>query len=133
MAAVAAAAGDFIAGAFGSGAAATAVAGEAAGAGLGATAAIGGASAAGLSASGALAAGWGALNTPFGAAAAGSAASKVLGPKAPAVPQVKPVMEMPDPLEQQKAKERSIIEQMARRGRSASILTSEGGGTLGGG
>lgn len=53
---------------------------------------------------------------------------------APGAPDIKGPTPMPDPLEQQRAKERSIIEQMARRGRSASILTDAAGtGTLGGG
>jgi hypothetical protein len=65
------------------------------------------------------------------AAAAATATNALLMPK-PSAPEIKPVTAMPDPLEQRKAQERSIIEQLARRGRSASILTGEAA-TLGGG
>ena len=65
-------------------------------------------------------------------AVVGAAANKLLSPGAK-TPTLKPPTPMPDPLEQQRAKERSIMEQMARRGRSASILsTPDAGGTLGG-
>lgn len=66
------------------------------------------------------------------AGTAGASAAKLLTPKQQ-LPELRPVTAMPDPLEQQKAKERSIVEQMARRGRSASILTQPAGTTLGGG
>lgn len=76
----------------------------------------------------------------FAAAATASpvalAATAVVGDKLlnkPDAPQLPQPATMPDPLEQQKAKERSIIEQMARRGRSASILTNTASQTLGGG
>jgi hypothetical protein len=65
-----------------------------------------------------------------GAAVAADVAGDLLAPN---VPKLAPPAAMPDPLETQKAKERSIIEQMARRGRAASILTSEGSGTKLGG
>jgi hypothetical protein len=67
-----------------------------------------------------------------GAALLGGIAGGLLSKskKEAVAPEVKPPTPMPDPLEQQKARERSIIEQMTRRGRSASILTD--GGTLGG-
>ena len=62
------------------------------------------------------------------AAATGAVVDSALAPDAP---QAEKPLPMPDPLETQKAKERSLVEQMARRGRSASILTNAGGGTLG--
>lgn len=64
------------------------------------------------------------------AATVGAVADKALAPDAPELPS--PAV-MPDPLEQQKAKQRSLTEQMARRGRAGSILTNSGNGTLGGG
>lgn len=65
------------------------------------------------------------------AAVVGAVANKALAPDAP---EVKPPTPMPDPLETQKAKEKSLIEQLGRRGRAASILTNTGGSqTLGGG
>lgn len=74
-----------------------------------------------------------AVITGLTAAAGGAVASKLLAPSVQ-TPEVKPPTAMPDPLAQQKAKERSIIEQMARRGRQGSILTSPSGSeTLGGG
>jgi hypothetical protein len=52
---------------------------------------------------------------------------------APDLPELKGPSAMPDPLEMQKAQERSIIEQMARRGRQSTIMTNPGGAqTLGG-
>lgn len=71
-----------------------------------------------------------------GAAGAGAAvvANAVLPSKGSVpMPEIKPPTAMPDPLEAQKAKEKSIIEQLARRGRQASILTNPpASGTLGG-
>jgi hypothetical protein len=66
--------------------------------------------------------------------AAGSAAvtagmNAALAPKRPDLP--KPLA-MPDPVAQEEARKRSIIEQMSRRGRSSTILTDAGSGTLGG-
>lgn len=53
---------------------------------------------------------------------------------APDPPEIKPPTPMPDPLETQRAKERSLVEQLGRRGRANSILTNAGGSqTLGGG
>lgn len=54
-----------------------------------------------------------------------------LGRKKVPPPPIEPVVEMPDPLEQEKARERSIMEQFARRGRASTIMTNSGG-TLGG-
>jgi hypothetical protein len=97
----------------------------AAGAGAAGTAAVG-AGAAGTAAAGGLGT---AIATGAGAAGASAVLGKLMEPDAP---EVKGPVAMPDPLEQQKARERSIIEQMARRGRGASILTSPGGSqTLG--
>lgn len=109
MGATAAAIGEFFAGASGA-------------AGAGAAGAAGGAVAGtGLAAA--------ALEGAAGAVGAG-VATALLAPDAPELQ--KPGV-MPDPLETQKARERSIIEQMARRGRAASILTNSGSGTSLGG
>lgn len=71
--------------------------------------------------------------TAAAAGAGGALATAALTSK-PGMPDVKAPTAMPDPLEQQKAREKSIIEQLARRGRSAAILTNESGSaTLGGG
>lgn len=73
-----------------------------------------------------------------GASVLGGAASALTGgllnKKSAPAPEVKSPTTMPDPLEQQKERERSIIEQMARRGRQSTILTEPSGGsqTLGG-
>lgn len=58
---------------------------------------------------------------------AAAAAQKALTDK-PEMPELETPQAMPDPLEQAKARERAIIEQLARRGRSASILTQPGSG-----
>lgn len=50
-------------------------------------------------------------------------ATSLLAPK-PRVPTLAPVTPMPDPLAQQEAKQRSMIEQMARRGRASTVLTN---------
>jgi hypothetical protein len=39
---------------------------------------------------------------------------------------------MPDPEAQQAARQRSLTDQIARRGRASTILTDSGGGGLGG-
>ena len=54
--------------------------------------------------------------------------------KSPKQPDMQPLIPMPDPLAQQQAKRRSIIEQTTRRGRASTIMTdaSAGGDTLGG-
>lgn len=64
----------------------------------------------------------------------GAKAAKKIG--ASLVPSVAaPIIEepiaMPDPLQQQAARERSLIEQLSRRGRQGTILTSAGGSKLG--
>lgn len=57
-------------------------------------------------------------------------AGSLLAPKPPEPP--KPIP-MPDPLAQQEALKKSLLEQTARRGRLASILTDQSGtGKLGG-
>lgn len=63
----------------------------------------------------------------------GKAAKKVgesLVPGLPALPgpaETTPVL-MPDPLEQNKARERSLIEQLSRSGRKSTMLTQQSGG-----
>lgn len=59
-------------------------------------------------------------------------AKKSLIPDAVAAPDVATPVEMPDPLQQQQAKRRSLIEQLSRSGRSSTILTNQGGTKLGG-
>lgn len=67
------------------------------------------------------------------AATAGAAYTgyKALTSKSP-VPAAPQTMRMPDPLEQQAARQKSIAEMMARRGRQASIVTQPADGKLGG-
>lgn len=62
--------------------------------------------------------------------AASSLLSKAMTPK-PKQPQVKPPPEMPDPLAQEQARRRKLMEQVANRGRASTILTNSSG-TLGG-
>ncbi len=65
-------------------------------------------------------------------------AAKTLGPALlssalqPKPPKVAPVAAMPDPLAQEQAQRQKIIDQIARRGRASTILTSATNGTLGG-
>lgn len=81
-----------------------------------------------------------AIGNVFGAIAKGGPlavvgakkAKSALVPEAVAAPDVPDPVDMPDPLEQQKAKQRSLIEQLSRRGRSSTILTNQGGSKLGG-
>ena len=68
-----------------------------------------------------------------GVAAAGTAATIALAPKPgqvqlPGLPQ--PVA-MPDPLQQEQARQRSIAESLARRGRASTILTQDTSDKLG--
>lgn len=63
---------------------------------------------------------------------AGKKAKSALVPGAVAAPDVPDPVEMPDPLQQQQAKRRSLIEVLSRRGRSSTILTNQGGTKLGG-
>ena len=99
---------------------ATATAGGGAEAGAGAGAGAGGGSSA-----------WVDYAKTAGKVLAPAVLSSVLAPKAPkaAKPQA-----MPDPLAQQQSMQQKIIDQMARRGRASTILTSPGnaGGSLGG-
>jgi hypothetical protein len=60
-----------------------------------------------------------------GGAAATAGVQGMLAPKPPKVPGQTP---MPDPLQQEEARKRSIAEQMARRGRASTVLTAPGGG-----
>lgn len=48
-----------------------------------------------------------------------------------AAPVIEDPIAMPDPLQQQAAKQRSLVEQLSRRGRTGTILTTSGGGKLG--
>ena len=52
-----------------------------------------------------------------------------LAPKRPDLPKPLP---MPDPVAQEEERKRSIIEQLARRGRASTVLSDPGPGTLGG-
>lgn len=64
-------------------------------------------------------------------AIAPSVVSSLLAPKPP---KTKAPTAMPDPLAQQQAQQQKLIQQLARRGRASTILTSPGsaGGSLGG-
>jgi len=68
-----------------------------------------------------------ALSSPLGAVglgeAAGAVTTSLLAPKPPSAPAPLP---MPDPLAQQNAQRQAVIEQLARRGRASTILTSPG-------
>jgi len=74
------------------------------------------------------------MGTSLATGAAGAVASSILSEK-PKMPTLAAPTPMPDPLAQEQAKQRAVIEQMARRGRAASILTDTSGtaaGKLGG-
>jgi hypothetical protein len=71
----------------------------------------------------------GTLGTEAASAAVSGVASSLLAPKRPDLP--KPTA-MPDPLAVEEARKRSLIEQMARRGRASTILTDSAGDKLGG-
>jgi len=58
-----------------------------------------------------------------------SVVSSALAPRPPGAPA--PTL-MPDPLAQEEEQRRKVTEQLARRGRSSTIMTSPGGGSLGG-
>ena len=60
--------------------------------------------------------------------AAGGVVSSLLTPNPPKAGQP---LAMPDPLAQEQARRQSLIEQTARRGRAASIMTDASGGKLG--
>ena len=127
MGAVAAAFAEF----FGTAGAGTA-AGTAAGSAAGAAGVAGAAGAAGAGAGAGLGASLAATAVKAGTIAL--ATGLVTKALAPGAPDIKAPAPMPDPLGQEAARKKSVIEQMARRGRSASILTEPGGnGTLGGG
>ena len=101
---------------FGEGAA-VATAAEAAGAGLGVGAATG--AAAGTAGLGT------AVATAAGTALATGAVNKLLQGKPPGLPGP---TEMPDPEAQAAARQKSLVDQIARRGRASTILTDGGGG-----
>lgn len=65
--------------------------------------------------------------TAAGSAAIGSLLAPEKGIKA-AAPVVAPVTEMPDPLAQEQARKKSLIEQISRRGRASTILTQDAAG-----
>ena len=70
-------------------------------------------------------------------AGAASAVSSLLSPKrnssnAPSAEKLPPLIGMPDPLAQEEARKRSLIEQMSRRGRASTIMTQPSDGRLGG-
>lgn len=124
MGATAAAVGEWL-----SGSAATAGAAETAGV-MGATAASG--AGAGFATEAAVGSGLAAQAATAGATALGTGVvTGLLAPKPPKAPGVLP---MPDPLAQEQARQKSFIDQMARRGRAATILTdtSATGDKLGG-
>jgi hypothetical protein len=58
-----------------------------------------------------------------------AAITTILAPKKPdqPTPTIKPVTEMPDPLAQEAARRRSLVEQIMRRGRTSTILTDSRG------
>ena len=70
-----------------------------------------------------------AIGTSAATAAATAGVNQALAPKRPDLP--KPLA-MPDPAEQERARQRAIIEQLSRRGRASTILSDSGPGTLGG-
>lgn len=71
-----------------------------------------------------------AIGTSAATAAASAATTRLLSPKPPGP---LPIAAMPDPLAEEQAKQQSIIEQLARRGRASTVLTQPAsGGTLGG-
>jgi hypothetical protein len=115
----------------------------------GAGAAAGGGGAGAGAGAGATKAGLGALSGKLGEQALGAAASagvsKLLAggaddmPPPPTLPKdtpkaaakTKAISEMPDPVAQQRARRRTLIEQLGRRGRASSVMTT-GSGRLGG-
>lgn len=105
-----------------------AAAGNGTGGAVGDTATASGSGAAGTSSSGT---NWGDLAKTGAKVLAPTVLSSLLAPKPP---KTQAVSAMPDPLAQQQAQQQKLIAQMARRGRSSTILTnpSNGGGALGG-
>ena len=67
--------------------------------------------------------------TAAGTAAGAALVGSLLKPDAPAA---QAQTRMPDPLEQEQARKRNLLEQMSRRGRASTIMTGPAGGTLGG-
>ena len=70
-------------------------------------------------------------------AGASAAVSSLLSPKrnssnAPSAEKLPPLIGMPDPLAQEEARKRALIEQMSRRGRASTIMTQPSDGRLGG-
>lgn len=90
------------------------------------------ATASGVAAGTGAAAGGSALTSAAVAAGTNAVVSSLLTPKQRTQqPGVAPVIGMPDPLAQQEAQRRKIAEQLGRRGRASTILTSPSD-TLGG-
>ncbi len=70
------------------------------------------------------------IGSLFGAAKGAKKIGENLVPDIPALPQPQDntvLMPDPDPLEQIRARERSMIEQVSRSGRRSTILTNRGG------
>lgn len=145
------------AGAAAEGVGGAALAGDATAVGYGGAADAAGAAGAASLGGGATVAGGAAVGTDVAATAAGSSLVNTVGKSAfnagvstavgsllaPKPPQTQPTVlpggktttepvPMPDPLAQEAASKRSIVEQLARRGRASTILTSPGSGKLGG-
>lgn len=109
---------------------------EAAGAGAAAAGAGGGAAAggaaAGAAAGGAAAGGGlGTLGTALATGVAGAVVGDMLAPDMPASPEQRKLGAAPDPAAQEAARKRSLAEQLTRRGRASTVLTSASG-SLGG-
>lgn len=132
-----------VGGAAAAGVAGGAAGGAAVGAGAGTMAAAAASDAGGGAAVGAAGAGagtaaaaggtlGGSLGTSLATAAGGQVVGSLLAPKAPKAPGVKNPLTMPDPQAQDAATRRSLVEQLARRGRASTILTDTGSGKLGG-
>lgn len=71
---------------------------------------------------------WGSVGNAAASAAAGQLVGKAMEPK-PKEPFRTP---MPDPLAQQEARRKAIVEQVSRRGRASTILSDLGNNKLGG-
>lgn len=85
----------------------------------------------GVGAAGGASSGWTDYAKTVGKVLAPTVVSSLLAPKPPKA--AAPIA-MPDPLAQQQAQQQKILQQLARRGRASTILTSPGGsgGSLGG-
>ena len=104
---------------------------EAAGAGAAAAGAGGGAAAGGAAAGAAAGGGLGTLGTALATGVAGAVVGDMLAPDMPASPEQRKLGAAPDPAAQEAARKRSLAEQLTRRGRASTVLTSASG-SLGG-